>query len=451
MGGFQPKNIIFSDLPKPTEGNFFTALGQGMDGVANVELYREAQDKKDAIEAQNALVRDEQLKSTKQQIELNENNLGDAQALKNLGNYESYDAFIKENPIANPHNVKAVQEFYDTRTTKMDAESSQAILNTLKANNGGKIPTKAQLSAQLPSLIEDKTLSNKAIGLIYQAVDTQEALELDKAYKQSGITLHNAQAQAALTKEPKTTTDPLAKEKSTYIELIKSGLVPPNQTFGEWLAESGGKVNIKHESVTNAQNQAREQLTGISNIVNSRLKDYDPSKHGPIDGPVQWIQEVMPWLKTESAGQLQSQQDGFQANVAKAMFGGKATNQQLDIAKGIAGGTINTEGGAAAQLKSALDQGILAAEETIRQIKTSKGDAKELEAELNKYKALSSAIKEWDGSQPIEIYLKTKKDATTGDGSTVRPVAKTVVGTGFDKRAGKKVVKYSDGSVVYVD
>lgn len=449
MSGFQPKNIIFSDLPKQSDGNFLTALGQGLDGVANVELYREGQDKKDAIEAQNTLVRDEQLKSTKQQIELNANSLGDAEALKKLGSYESYDAFIKDNAITNPHNVKAVQEFYEARTTKMDTDSSQAILNTLKANNGGKIPTKAQLSAQLPSLIEDKTLSNKAIGLIYQAVDTQETLELDKNYKQSGINLHNAQAQAALIKEPKNT-DPLAKEKSTYIELIKSGVVPPNQTFGEWLAESGGKVNVKSESVTNAQNQAREQLTGISNIVNSRLKDYDPSKHGPIDGPVQWLQEVIPWLKTESAGQLQSQQDGFQANVAKSMFGGKATNQQLEIAKGIAGGTINTEGGAAAQLKSALDQGILATEETIRQIKTSKGDAKELEAELNRYKAFSSAIKEWDGSKNIEDFLKTKKE-TQGDGKGVQPVAKTITGTGFDKRAGKKVVRYNDGSVEYVD
>lgn len=452
MGGFQPKNIIFSDLPKPTEGNFFTALSQGLDGIANVELVREEKNKRDAIEAQNAQVREETLKSTKQQIELNANSLSDAEALKKLGSYESYDAFIKENPIANPHNVKAVQEFYETRTTKMDAESSQAILNTLKANNGGKIPTKAQLSAQLPSLIEDKTLSNKAIGLIYQAVDTQEALELDKAYKQSGITLHNAQAQAALQKEPRATTNPLLKEELTYLELVKSNEIDPKITpFGTWLAQSGGKVTVRSESVTNARNKGREQLSGLANITEEFLANHNPENHGLWDGLTQAIREKT-GFHNEKTAQLESDRIGVQTAGAAGMFGGKYTNQQSNMAKEMIGGAFQTEEGTAGKIKSVFNQSILNTEETIRQIENSKGDARDLKEELAKYKKIAKNLEDWDGTEPASKYLDVNyTPKAKGNDPTVRPVAKTIIGTGFDKRAGKKVVKYSDGSVDYAD
>lgn len=480
---YNPTSITFGDLPKQTNGNFMTALSEGLGGVGDVMEKRDEKAKKAKTEALNDQFREVQTKSVNQQIDIGNMQVSDANALKNLGSYQKYDDFIKDNPLTSVTNIRSAQEFYDSYNQKQDTDTSQGILNTLKASNGGKLPTKEALIEQLPTLIADKGLSNKATGMIFQALDTQEANDLAKLKDKAAINhygvsdavaiqnansqelLHKAQAAAALAKEPKSA---LAKEEATYYELVKSGEIDPKVIpFGSWLSQSGGKVTLKSESITNARNQAREQLTGISNIVNSRIAGYDPSKHGIIDGAVQGMQEFMPFLKTGSAAELQSSQEGYQANVAKAMFGGKATNQQLELAKGIAGGTINTESGAAAQLKSSLNQSILATEETIRQIESSKGDASDIKAELTKYKKLYDNLQGWDGSTPTTKFLDQNyeknipKEGTvislrngtvaTETNATPQVPPRQVVRTGIDPVSKRKIVVYSDGSVAYAD
>lgn len=484
-GGFDTKNLIFSDLPKQDNGNFFSALATGLDGVGNVELHREKIDKQDKVEAQNTALREAQTKGANQQVSIGDMQINDANALKNLGNYKKYDEFIKDNPLTSVHNIRSAQEFYDAYSQKLDVESSQGIINTLKANNGGKLPTKAQVNDQLPTLIADKNLSNKATGLIYQALDMQEATDLDKLVKGATVAhyqtsdkvavqnanseeiLRKAQAAAAYAKEPK---DALAKEKETYSELVKSGDVKPDVTpFGSWLAQSGGKVTLKSESITNARNKGRDQLSGISSITNEFLTNYNPENHGLFDGAVQWVQEKGP-IQTGTSGQLESDRIGLQSAAAAGMFGGKATNQQTTMAKNMIGEALGTQAATAGKIKSVLKQSILNTEETIRQIKSSKGDASDLEEELSKYKVVAKNLEKWDGSTPATPFLDPnygKNIPKEGTVVSVRsnsavpqaetnitpqaPVQKKVVRSGIDPTTKRKVVQYDDGSVEYVD
>lgn len=459
-----------------------TALSEGLGGVGDVMEKRDEKEKKAKTEALNDQFREAQTKSVNQQIDIGDMQLSDANALKNLGSYQKYDDFIKANPLTSVHNIRSAQEFYESYNQKQDTDTSQGILNTLKASNGGKLPTKEALIEQLPTLIADQGLSNKATGMIFQALDTQEANDLAKLKDKAAINhygvsdavaiqnansqelLHKAQAAAALAKEPK---DALAKEKETYLELVKSGEIKPDITpFGSWLAQSGGKVTIKSESITNARNKGRDQLSGISSITNEFLTNYDPDNHGLWDGVVQWIQEKGP-IQTETSGQLESDRIGLQSAGAAGMFGGKATNQQTTMAKNMIGGSLGTQGATAGKIKSVLNQSILNTEETIRQIKSSKGDASDLEEELAKYKTIAKNLEKWNGSTPATPFLDPNyeknipkegtvislRNGTVATEANVTPqvTQRQVVRTGIDPVSKRKIVVYSDGSVAYGD
>lgn len=72
------------------------------------------------------------------QIDLTQNALADSSSFEKLGQYATFDDFIKENPLKNPANVRSAQEFYEGMQIKTDAEQTQSVLNELRANNGGK-------------------------------------------------------------------------------------------------------------------------------------------------------------------------------------------------------------------------------------------------------------------------------------------------------------------------
>jgi len=235
--------------------------------------------------------------------------------------------------------------------------------------------------------------------------------------------------QSKTIKPPTEAKDPLAKERATHVELLKSGRT--NLPFGDWMADGGtSNIKLKTESVTKARNKATEQTTAMDNLINQMLFQYNPSKRGVFQGTGQAIQEMIPIFHSKESAQLESAREAMIMNLATALNGGKPSNADQQIARNIIGGAWQNESGAAAKIVEVLEQGVNGLERTISQIETAGGDSTELRNKINEYKQYQEQAKQWDGSTPFGVQGNTNSKTKNGS-PTVKPLFSDVAPAGI--------------------
>ncbi len=165
-------------------------------------------------------------------------------------------------------------------------------------------------------------------------------------------------------------------------------------------------LTMKQENVGKVKDKIADQFSGMEQLKNLIIEGYSPSKAGVIGGTKQAIQEAIPIIGSQDASYYASQREAIKGALAKAVGGSAPSNYEQQMAEKIVGGVWNSQEGAAAKFKSALDRGIIGMQETIHRLDASNIDTTEYKTRLNDYVSFRKQIDKWDGTQSLGEFIK---------------------------------------------
>lgn len=168
-------------------------------------------------------------------------------------------------------------------------------------------------------------------------------------------------------------------------------------------------LTMKQENVGKVKDKIADQFSGMEQLKNLMVEGYSPEKAGAYGGTKQAIQEAIPVLGSQDSSYYASQREAIKGALAKAVGGSAPSNYEQQMAEKIVGGVWNSQEGAAAKYKSALDRGIIGMQETINRLDASNIDTSAYKTRLNDYTTFRKEINSWDGTQSLGDFLKTQK------------------------------------------
>lgn len=171
-------------------------------------------------------------------------------------------------------------------------------------------------------------------------------------------------------------------------------------------------LTMKQENVGKVKDKIADQFSGMEQLKNLMVEGYSPEKAGAYGGTKQALQEAVPIFGSQDSSYYASQREAIKGALAKAVGGSAPSNYEQQMAEKIVGGVWNSQEGAAAKYKSALDRGIIGMQETINRLEASNIDTSTYKTRLNDYTTFRKEINSWDGTQSLGDFLKTQKSTT---------------------------------------
>lgn len=346
---------------------------------------------------------------------------------KTFSNYilaEDKNDFLKNNNFKTSKYSLVGEEYKNTLSQQEKDGHIKSALSTFTDEQGNF--KREDAFSHLQNKFKDGTISEKQLYDITDAIDqkigrgiytpklsmkdqmdilkTQSEIDKNIAAKNK----YNVEAINVGNNNSNNTKDPLSKDINTFNSLIQHGVIDPNTEFKDWYGQGvNGKVSIKLENVTKAKDKLTEQFNGSEQILNVMHK-YDPSKFGVGDGIIQKTRELTGIHSAESAD-LESDIVALKGATAKAVGGSNPSNAEQKMGEQIAGGTFNTEAGAAAKYKATLERAILSQQETINQIARAGHNTEKEQTQLNSYIDISNKLKDWNGKTTVAEHLAKKE------------------------------------------
>lgn len=396
--------------------NYGHAISQAFKDLGEIE------NNKIAIDLANTKNQYEEIKLNQVRNEIDDD--------KNFNNYllaEDKNDYIKNNPFKTSKYSLMGEDYKNTLSQQERDGHVKSALSTFADENGNF--NRIEAFNHLQNKFKDGTISEKQLYDITDALDqkTGNGIYTPKVSMKDQLDIMETQAKirkinsdiAKNNADIRTggisgtnIKDPLEKDMTLFNSLKANGVLDDNIQFKDWYMQgANGKVDIKLENVTKAKDKLTEQFNGSEQILNV-INKYDPSKFGVLDGIAQKTREITGIHNSQSAD-LESDTVALKGAVAKAVGGSNPSNAEQKMGEQIAGGTFNTQEGAAAKYKATLDRAILSQQETINQISRAGHNTDAMQSQLQNYINISNSLKDWNGSTTVQEHLaKKKKDST---------------------------------------
>ena len=351
--------------------NYGHAISQAFKDLGEIE------NNKIAIDLANTKNQYEEIKLNQVRNEIDDD--------KNFNNYllaEDKNDYIINNPFKTSKYSLMGEDYKNTLSQQERDGHVKSALSTFADENGNF--NRIEAFNHLQNKFKDGTISEKQLYDITDALDqkTGNGIYTPKVSMKDQLDIMETQAKirkinsdiAKNNADIRTggisgtnIKDPLEKDMTLFNSLKANGVLDDNIQFKDWYMQgANGKVDIKLENVTKAKDKLTEQFNGSEQILNV-INKYDPSKFGVLDGIAQKTREITGIHNSQSAD-LESDTVALKGAVAKAVGGSNPSNAEQKMGEQIAGGTFNTQEGAAAKYKATLDRAILSQQETINQI-----------------------------------------------------------------------------------